>query len=266
MPRYFIDTNCLLGLTFFHDRWYTDVKPLYENNRLYISEAVLYEYCNRGDNDPPMPDDPSEEVITPEAEEGKYDDIRTDLKQKLPDFDREIKRLSMEGLTIEGVIEAVIDHFEIREQAESQVEDFIRDYFEERALVERQVKAAVRDLVDRILYTSEQNKETLLGELRLADSRYHTMQDTREDIEYATEGWIQESDFCILLDGINLAQSAGVDRMVTGDRGYLHAEEVTNHRYGLALVWAENEFYTDNLTYSQKETEATLQDPTSQPD
>lgn len=266
MPRYFIDTNCLLGLTFFHDRWYRDVKPLYENNRLYISEAVLHEYCNRGDGDPPMPDNPSSEAITTDAEAGKYADIRTDLEQKLPDFDREIKRLTLEGLTIEGVIETVIDHFEIREQAEAQVEEFIRDYFEDRALVERQAKAAVRKLVDRILYTSEKNKDALLSELRLTDSHYHTMQETREDIEYATDGWIQEADFCILLDGIKLAQSAGVERMVTGDAGYLHAEEVTASRYGLALVWAENEFYTDDFTYSQKEAEAALRGPINQTD
>jgi len=123
MPRYFVDTNCLLGMTFFHDRWYRDVKPLYENNRLYASEAVLWEYCNRGDGDPRMPEDPSETEITTDAEEGKYDDIRSDLKKKLPKFDREIKRLAIEGLTLEGVIEAVVDHFEIREQAEKQVRD-----------------------------------------------------------------------------------------------------------------------------------------------
>lgn len=133
-------------------------------------------------------------------------------------------------------------------------------------LVERQAKAAVRELIDRILYTSKQNKNALLGELRLIDSRYHTMQNIRENIEYATDGWVQESDFCILLDGISLAQSAGVNRMVTGDTGYLHAEEVTAHRYGLALVWAENEFYTDNLTYSRKESEAAFQDSRSQID
>ena len=266
MPQYFVDTNCLLGLTFFHDRWHRDVKPLYENNRIYISEAVLYEYCNRGDGDPPLPDDPSAESITCEAEEGKYDDIRTDLEQKLPHFDREIKRLTREGLTTERVIEAAIDHFEIREQAEPQVEEFIEDYFDDRALVERQAKAAVRALIDRILYTSEQNKSALLGEVWLVDSQYHRMQDTREDIEYATDKWIQESDFCILLDGVSLAQSTRVDRMATGDGGYLHAEEVTAPRYGLSLVWAENEFYTDDLVYHRKEAEAALQGPTGQTD
>ena len=132
--------------------------------------------------------------------------------------------------------------------------------------MERQAKAAVRKLVDHILYTSEQNKDALLNELQIIDSHYHTMQDTREDIEYATDGWIHEADLCILLDGINLTQSEGVERMVTGDSGYLHAEEVTASRYGLALVWAENEFYTDDLTYSQKETEAALRGPTNQTD
>jgi len=262
MPRYFIDTNCLVGLTFFHDRWYHDVKPLYENNRLYASEAVLYEYCNRDSGDPSMPDDPSNFDISRDAVAGKYSDIRDELEKKLPRFHREIRRLAMDGLTLEGVVDAVVDHFEIREQAEPQIEAFLEEYFEERALIERQVKTAVRDLVDRILYTSKENKESLLSQLTLVDSKYHEMEQTRETIEYETDGWIQEADFCILLDAVRLAQAGTLGKFVSGDSGLLHAEEVTVNRYDLSLIWAENEFYTDDLVYRQKESNAALKEAT----
>jgi len=51
--------------------------------------------------------------------------------------------------------------------------------------------------------------------------------------------------------------------MVTGDGGYLHAEEVTAKKYDLSLIWAENEFYSDDLVYRRKESEAALEGPTS---
>ncbi|WP_139203567.1 hypothetical protein [Halorientalis persicus] len=205
-----------------------------------------------------MPDDPSEFDISVDAVEGRYRQIRNDVEKKLPRFHRKVSRLAMDGLTIDGVVDAVIDHFEIRKQAEPQVAEFIEDYFEERALVERQVKAAVRDLVDRILYTSEENKGSLLSQMRIEKSQYHEMQKTREDIEYATDGWIQEEDFCILLDAVYLAKSGEVDKLVTGDGGYLHAENVMADRYDLSLIWAESEFYSDDLVYSEKESEDAL--------
>ena len=139
----------------------------------------------------------------------------------------------MDGLTLEGVVDAVVDHFEFREQAEPQIEDFLEEYFEERALIERQVKTAVRELVDRILYTSKENKDLLLSYLTLVDSKYHEMEQTRETIEYETNGWIQEADFCISLDAIRLVQASTLSKFVSGNSGFLHAEEVTINRYDL---------------------------------
>lgn len=266
MPRYFIDTCCLIGLTFFHDRWYRDVKPLYENNRLYASEAVLYEYCNRGEDDPYIPDNPGVVDITTDAAEGKYDAIRTELIEELPHFQRQVDRLQQEGLDLSTVVDAFIDHFSIREQAESQIREYFADYFAERALIARQVKRCARELVDRILYTSEQNKKTLLREVVIVESRYHEMEDTRETIEYETDQWIREPDFCLLLDAVRLAEDGVLSRLVTGDAGYLHAEAVTAERYGLALVWAGNEFYTDDLGYDPVGDNRELLDQTKEPD
>lgn len=258
MPSYFVDTNCLVGITFFHDRWYRDVKPLYENNRLITSEAVLYEYCNRGSGDPPMPEDPSEADIQIESEEGKYRVIRNELKRKLPRFHTQIESLHPEELTLEKVIETIFDHFEIRDEAKPEVREFVEDYFENRALIPLQVNRGVQKLIDRILHTSEHNKQVLLDQATIEASRYHRMEKERKDIEYNTSGWIHEEDFCILLDAVWLAKRGEVGQLVTGDRGYLHVQEYTVDRYGLSLTWAGNEFYTDDLVYHEKENDAAL--------
>lgn len=205
-----------------------------------------------------MPTNPSETDISPDAEQGKYQDIRNELKTKLPRLHTQLDRLEPEEMTLERVMELIVDHFEIREEARPEIREFIEGYFEDRALIPLQVKRGVRTLISRLLHTSEHNKEALLSQAIIEKSRYHRMETEREDIEYNTNKWIQEEDFCILLDAVWLAKNGRLSNLVTGDRGYLHAQEYTTDRYGLSLIWANNEFYTDDLVYGAKENEAAL--------
>jgi len=249
MPRYFVDTNCIVGMTFFHDRWYREVQPLFEHNHVFTSDAEIWEYCVRRDGDPPMPEDPTTWEIKPNDDAGKYGEIRDELNEKLPKIHTKIDRLGSNGLTIDALADAVFEHFKIRDEAKPDVKAALEDYFEDRALIPFQAKRGVRELIDRILYTSEHNKQVLVEAMSIEESNYHQMDSEYVEICNNTDGYIQHSDLCIILDGIAAAQS----KLVTGDGGYLHAHHFVHQEWGLSIVWAEQEFYTDDLLFPEEE-------------
>jgi hypothetical protein len=257
MTRYFVETNMLAGLTYTHDRWHRDVKPLYQNNTLYTSEFVIYEYCNQRRQDPSIVSDPSKLSADPDAEDGKYRHIGKILEDRVPFFDKQIRRLQREGMTVEKVVDAFIDHFEIREQAEPQIRSYFQDYFSTRELTDRNARRAVQDLRDLILWAAERNKDILMEKVKIQKSAYDQMDTEREVIEEETglgEWGMSREDLQWVLDAIHVMQQGMLDRFVTGDKNDVaQFKHTLTKEFDIAVLYATEEFYSDDLVERPEE-------------
>ncbi|EMA29103.1 hypothetical protein [Haloarcula japonica] len=257
MTRYFVETNVLAGLTYSHDRWHRDVKPLYQNNTLYTSEFVVYEYCNQRRRDPSIVSDPSQLSTDVDAEDGKYQHIAKILEDRVPFFDKQIRQLQREGMTVEKVVDAFIDHFEIRKQAEPQIRSYFQDYFSTRELTDRNARRAVQDLRDLILWAAERNKDILMENVKIRESAYHEMDEEREVIEAEIglgEWGMSREDLQWVLDAIYTMQRGVLDRFVTGDKNDVaQFKHTLTKEFDIAVLYATEEFYSDDLVERPEE-------------
>lgn len=252
MTRYFVETNVLAGLTYPHDRWHRDVRPLYEHNTLYTSQFVLYEYCNQRRTDPSVVADPNDLRTDPDGEWGKYRHLEKKLEDKIPFFDKRIRELARSGLSLADVIEAYLDHFEIREQAEPQVRQMIRDYFVSRDVTARNARRCVQSIRDDILLEARQKRAELVENVHIMDSVYDRMETERQWIDdhigIGPYG-VSEEDLQWVLDAVYLKQQGVLSALVTGDKNDVAQFKNELHDlFGLSVLYASEEFYTDTLS------------------
>jgi hypothetical protein len=257
MTRYFVETNVLAGLTYTHDRWHRDVKPLYQNNTLYTSEYVIYEFCNQSRQNPSVVNDPSKLSVDPDADDGKYRHLGKILEDRVPFFDKQIRQLQREGMTVEKVVDAFVDHFEIREQAEPQICSYFQDYFSTRELTDRNARRAVQDLRDLILWAAERNKSILMDKVKIRESVYDQMEVEREIIEEEigiAEWEMSREDMQWVLDAIHMKQQGVLDRFVTCDKNDVaQFKNTLTTEFGISVLYATEEFYSDGLVERPEE-------------
>jgi hypothetical protein len=224
---------------------------------LYTSEYVIYEYCNQRRHDPSIVSDPSELSADPDAENGKYRHIGKILEDRVPFFDKQIRQLQREGMTVEKVVDAFIDHFEIREQAEPQIRSYFQDYFSTRELTDRNARRAVQDLRDLILWAAERNKDILMEKVKIRRSAYDQMVAEREIIEEEIglgEWGMSREDLQWVLDAIHVMQQGELDRFVTGDKSDVaYFKHTLTKEFGISVLYATEEFYSDDLVERPEE-------------
>lgn len=256
MARYFVDTSCLIGMTFLHDSWYREAKELYDKgNEIVVSEFVLYEYCSRGDGDPSIVTDATTLGVEPDEEEGIYRSKREDLENVLPHFERHIDRLALNGLSLKKLVKSFVEHFDIREDDLPDVVAYFENYFEARKVSARNAKPCVKDLIDSILYVSEENKERILERADIVTSKYHEQTELRRKMnEIINPRNLPEEDLLVFLDALYLSQRGEIDMMVTGDKKHqLRLQEDLLDLFDLTLISIADEFQNPRKQRKQLE-------------
>jgi hypothetical protein len=269
--HYFLDTNAIVGLVFLSDRWFSEIRPIYQKrHQIHITDIVLYEYCNRNYNTQGnIPDSSSITDIDWNVTGGVYRMVEKQLKKSLSSYFREVREVARDGLTLGKVKELFISEFEIREQARRQVESYFDEYFEQNVLSEHYVCSCAQDLVDHILNTAQKNHEQLEKTVLLHQSTYmgadtdllricNALPDafTKKDIsneEYTDydDPWkivdySVKGDLAILIDAIHLDSKIGLRSLISGDSDILRAQEFVNNYYDVSVLSISDEFTPEN--------------------
>lgn len=247
MPRgYFLETNTLLGLTFYSDRWFRDIRPIYDTEyEFYTSELVLYEYCNSEHSFTFPPSNPQNQTLSWDTERGRFRKITNDLKRPLSTFTREIRGLSDESLTLTRVMEEFIDQFSIRKEAEPQIREKFESHFENRELTTRYVNKFVGELIDDILSTAKKNKQSLKERVKVQPSVYHKVREMRRKWQDLPGDVIHEPDQSILVDATNVINNNGANHLVTGDSDILQLQKIANEYYNFTIVSMTDQLIRD---------------------
>lgn len=257
MGRYFVDTSCLLGLVFLHDRWHRDINPIVEQgNQIYASNFVLYEFCSRESGEYSWYDDSSEFSVDIDKKSGKFGYIRNDLLRELPKFNRELDKVDQESLDIDSLIRIFMDHFEVRKQARPQITDWFEEYFESREFSHRTAKKSVSDLIDHILVNAEQRKEEILDEMKIVPSKYDSLDDEKRKLDaqigityQPDQSGIHIEDANVLLDAISLCKEGEASKFVTGDKKhFIRFQEEIKELFDVSVLYIKDDFETVELT------------------
>lgn len=251
MARYFVDTSCLVGMSFLHDSWYRDAKLVYDSgNDIVLSEFVLYEYCNRDrDEDPSVVDDPTTLDLSVKARDGVFGKKYEELENILPHFERHIDRLALDGLTMNELVKSFIEHFDIRDDDIPAVVAYFENYFESRELIAANAKPCVKDLVDSILYVARENKQRILDDADIIPSSYHEQGKIRRQIDdIIAPSNLPDEDRDVIIDAIHFSNTGKIDMMITGDKKHqLKLQGDLSNLFDLTIISIADELQNPEL-------------------
>ncbi|WP_101294151.1 hypothetical protein [Halegenticoccus soli] len=262
--RYYLDTNCLTGYTFFQDWWHSDAKRLFESdNELYIGDTVLFEYCNR-----PVTDDYVEykwdrSELSWNEDKGNFKSKMAELRDSRFLFEDAI--FDRDDLDLNTAVELFVDAYHIKPSSEPA----IRRYFEEKLdqldldvtveNVRKIQKLLVEDLQDYAWERKDELRRRVnLGPERgeIPDARVSTLERTLSD----------DMDIEVVCDASYMCDTGLLERMVTGDKGnalrdgdgkvvryengrpvsgkvgIYNSREVINNVTGLRVLYLKDEF------------------------
>ncbi|MFB6187627.1 MAG: hypothetical protein ABEI86_12280, partial [Halobacteriaceae archaeon] len=215
--------------------------PLFnKGNSIYLSGFVLYEYCNRGSDDPGYVSDPSTLQLDPAAERGVFDDKVSELNDPLLDFEDAIERAALEDdLSFEWVVKTFFEHFDFREDDYQVVVDYFSHQLDTDRLSFRSVQQAARDLVDMVYDQAVENKEMILTKADVVPSKYDEMMGEKHKIEeHMYPHRLANADMAIVLDAVNYCKENEIGRFVTGDKGdILPVQEALAELYDLSVIF-----------------------------
>lgn len=239
----FVDTNVLLGLTFYSDRWFREARPAFENDHeIHASELVVYEYCCSPEPFRQPPDDPSDLDIDWSLQQGLVGRIRSRLSKPYREYRGTIRRLSDEDLTLERAIREFIDAFEIREQAEPQIRGEFEREFDEKAVTRQYVAEFASELIDKILQAAVAMRQRLSRRVTVQESQYHTADNDRQRWKDFPDNPPQEPDLSILLDATQVIRDNAVNTVLSGDSDILAVQETANTYFGFSILSMADEY------------------------
>lgn len=242
----FVDTNVLLGLTFYSDRWYREARPAYTNgHEIHTSDLVVYEYCCSPHPFREPPDNPDKLDIDWSLDQGLVGRIRSRLSKPYRDYRGTVRRLDDEQLTLDHVIQEFIESFEIREQAEPQIRQEFEAEFSEKAVTRQYVNEFVSELIDRILHAATVMKQKLGDQVNVHDSEYHTANGVKRRWKDFPENPPCEPDLSIIVDATQVINTNGVNTVLSGDSDILAVQEIANSYFGFSILSMADEYSAD---------------------
>lgn len=262
--RYYLDTNCLTGYTFFQDWWHSDAKRLFNSDtQLYIGDTVLFEYCNRPVTDGDVEFEWDRSELSWNEDKGNFKKKMVELRDSRFLFEDAI--FDHEDLNLDTAVELFVDTYHIKPTSEQA----IRRYFVERLdqldldvtvdSVRRIQKLLVQDLQDDAWERKDElRKRVNLGPERgdIPESQIATLKRALSD----------DMDVEVVCDASYMCDEALLERMVTGDKGnslrdedgkvvryedgrpisgkvgIYNSREVINNVTGLRVLYLKDEF------------------------
>jgi len=215
--RYYLDTNCLMGYTFFHDWWHSDARRLFDSdNTLYIGDAVLFEYCNRDVTKDEYEMEWDRSDLTWTAEDGSFKMKMTELWDSRFQFEDEL--LEEDDLDLPTVVEAFMDAYDIRNSAEPAIHRYFDEKLEQLdlAMTVENARKIQKMLVEDLEEYAKERKEELRFRVEMGPER-GDIPDTRVDT--IKRELSDEMDAEVVFDASYMCDEGVLERMVTGDKG-----------------------------------------------
>lgn len=215
--RYYLDTNCLIGYTFFNDWWNSDARRLFDSdNELYIGDTVLFEYCNR-----PVTEHGIE--YTWERSELSWTEEKGNFKSKLAElrdsrFLFEDKLFDRDDLDIDTAVKIFVDTYNIKDESEPAIYRYFEqklDQLDLNVTVEN-VRKIQKMLVEDLQRYARERKEELRKRVNLGPVRGDIPSTCVSTIKRTLS---DDMDVEVVCDASYMCDVGLLERVVTGDKG-----------------------------------------------
>lgn len=215
--RYYLDTNCLTGYTFFQDWWHSDAKRLFESdNELYIGDTVLFEYCNRPVTDDDVEYEWDRSELSWNEDKGNFKSKMVELRDSRFLFEDAI--FDRDDLDLNTAVELFVDAYHIKPASKPAIHRYFEEKLDQLDLdvtvenIRKIQKLLVEDLQGYAWEKKDElRKRVNLGPERgdIPESRIATLERTLSD----------DMDIEVVCDASYMCDDTLLERMVTGDKG-----------------------------------------------
>lgn len=243
MRELFVDTNVLLGLTFYSDLWFRKARPAYENgHEIHTSDLVVYEYCCSPQPFSKPPSDPEELNIDWSCEQGLVGRIQDRLSQPYREYRGTIRHCSDDQLTLEYALEEFIEIFKIREEAHPQIRYQFEEEFNNKAVTRQYINEFVSELIDKILHAAEVMKQKLALRVQTHESEYHIGDEEKQTWKDLPSNPPDEPDLSIIIDATRVIEKHSVDTVLSGDSDILALQKIANEYFDFSILSMADEY------------------------
>jgi len=244
MRDFFVDTNVLLGLTFYSDRWFNEARDVFINDHeIHASELVVYEYCCSPNPFREPPASPVEMDVDWSLTQGLFGTIQNRLSQPYSEFRRTIRYTPDEDFSLEYAVEEFIESFSIRKQAEPQIRAEFEREFEGKAVTKQYVNEFVSKLIDTIIRAAEVMKQKLRVRVYMHDSVYHEADELRRKwVDLSRISQHNEPDLSIVIDGTDVIENASADTLLSGDSDIIQLQPTANEYFDFNILSMADEY------------------------
>lgn len=244
MSRYFLDTGVLVGLTFLHDLWHDDADRLFDtDNSLYISRAVLYEYCNSTESNLLEESD-----IDWHSEKGLFGDKIAKVRAAQMNLDLRLRNYDDEELDLETLVDAFIEEAGIKGRIypprliDEYIRPNLRGYLEEE-INDREVTSAVaREAMDALCDTVQSKARDARAKIRERVTETPEREDDAEIMHrlHFVDGYV---DRVVLCDASYMEDNNRLDKIITSDKSHLYGNrEQIRAILGVRVLYIKDEF------------------------
>lgn len=242
--RYFLDTNCLLGVTFLQDRWYPEAKRLFgTDNTLYTGRTAVYEYCCSTETNHRQTAD-----VEWGKEDGRFGEKQAELRLNQSKFDKKMQMLREEDLDVGTVLQEFVDLFDMKESEEEEVKPRMRKYFEEffekeGEVTRRTARTAVRDLKDVLLARSFKHKAMVEARIYLEPIRDEDYPDLKDSMRKYPVSINNNADIDMMCDAYYLLEQGMLEKVITGDFVDIYSNrDWFRDKMDLTVMWLLDSF------------------------
>lgn len=250
MSRYFLDTGVLVGVTFLHDLWHDEAERLFDtDNSLYLSRAVVYEYCNSTDSNTL-----EEADVDWHSEKGLFGDKLAKVRATQMNLDLRLRHYDDEELDLETLVDAFIEETGIEGQIYPQrlIDEYIRPNIREYLIDEvgdREITCAVaREAMDALCDTVQNEargtREDIQERVTERPVQEYDREECRSRLDFV-DGYV---DKVVLCDAARLEDKGILNKVVTSDKSHIYG----NHDrleavLGIRVLYIKDEFVDHSL-------------------
>lgn len=250
MARYFLDTGVLVGLTFLHDLWHDEAERLFDtDNSLYLSRAVVYEYCNSTDSNRLVDAD-----IDWQTEEGLFGDKIAKVRAAQMNLNLRLRNYDDEGLDLETLVDAFIEETGIEdkiypprlidEYIRPNIREYLVDEVGDREITCAVAREAMEGLCDTVQDEARDARENIQERVTEGPSRGYDGKECRNRLDFV-DGYVDKTVLC---DAGRLEDRDILDKVVTSDKSHIYGNrDRIEAVLGVRVLYIKDEFADHSL-------------------
>lgn len=225
MARYYLDSGVVIGFTFLHDLWQTEADRIFSSgNSFYLTEPVLFEYCNRSNSNCF-----ETASVDWETEKGRFGDIISNVEGAATTLDMKLWSYRDDEINVGVLVDDFLDEIDPEDKLDDELVDEyvrpnIRDFIEDELGEDELTVEKSRNIMDILCDTIEDEARDRRKWMKRETNYPEVPDPERERFKSKVEGVVKGKMDSIIVGDAGFLQSENVlSNLITTDKNHIYS-------------------------------------------